>query len=197
MRTIKQDIIPGPNLVQRRRLHDAVVRRALVVEDGLGTAEEGGGVAGHALDLDGGGSVGARGGAALAGGAAAQGVAVYFPEDPAVCPVVVAGGVDDAAAGCVADQGGGLGREGAEGRGGGGEADAVGAAGLVGGVVHYVDAGILGWVVFSRLGYLGMGSRSSEVTYVLLDVGRPDTTVIGVYPGPWVRQGILAGESPT
>jgi len=114
-----------------------------VIQDRARAVEEGGGVARHALDLDGRGLVIARGTAALAGGGAAETVAVDFPGDPAVDAVVVAGGIDDAAGRGVADQRRVARCEGADGGIGGCEADAMTSSGLTAGVVHYIDAVVL------------------------------------------------------
>lgn len=133
---VEEDVVAVGDLVQRGGLHDAVVRRALVVEDLARAVEQRERVARHALDHDGRWFVRSGRRAALARRRAAEVVAVHLPRNPAVDAVIVATGVDNAAARVIADQGRALWCERSQGRGRGSGTDAVRATILVGGVVH-------------------------------------------------------------
>ena len=156
---VEEHVLAAGHLVQGRRLHHSVVGGSLVVEDGRGAAFEGQGVAGHLMDHDGRGLVASAGGSGLARRRASEAVAIDLPNNPPIGTVIVAGGIDHAAAGSIANERLALSGVWTHGAPRGGSTDAVVASVLMGCVIHDISASVLeGTPVVSKTEFGSSGS---------------------------------------
>ncbi|GAW10807.1 hypothetical protein ANO14919_001420 [Xylariales sp. No.14919] len=137
VRAVEQDVVPVRNLVQRRRLHDAVVRCAFVIQDRARAIQKRERISCDSLDYYGSRLVSSRWRAPLAGSGSSKAVAVHLPQDPTIDAIVVAGRVNNATTGVIADQGRALWRERPESCSRCRSTDAMGATALPSRVVHY------------------------------------------------------------